>query len=81
MSRAQPERGLSGRAGKSLIADEWRIAGGAVKPFARLPRPLEELALVNERTRRVPVHDFRCILVLLNPNTVRVYPQKTTVSA
>ncbi len=48
VGRAQIERALADRAGKIVIADEGRVAGGALKSLRGLGRPGKEIPLVHQ---------------------------------
>jgi hypothetical protein len=78
--RAEAKRLLPYLAAERLIADEWRIAGGAVEALFGGARPGEEVTLVHQRPRR-PCHGgARRLLVLLDSNTVAMADEEAPVA-
>ncbi len=68
-------------AAEPLITDERRIARGALKPLAGLPRPGEKISLMDQASRGPSMNYRTCPRILFHAHAVCMSDQEPPISA
>ena len=65
---------------KTLVSDEWWVAGGAFKPFVRFVCPTKKITFMDQRSGSTLVNDRRRLPIVLDSDAVSMHRQKATVT-